>query len=231
MKSRNDYRILAGALIGIIVWTAFWIAIPRIPLATIGYAFGLVSLVILACLLLRCSSAGQGNAVVRASFPLQGWIHLVISTSLTVLVVGLALFGSWTMPSVLFVALHLLLLGRLGWIWLAMSAGSEEISRVSRVTSDRCAIWRALTDKVENILLKVKDEDMRTGIKAVYEAMRYADPAAGGDESQASLVAEIEKAIDELDIIVSDSRDVGECCSSLLQLVKRRNAACIKRKQ
>lgn len=218
--NKNQLRILAGSLIGIVLLTVLLVLLNATALVITAYIFGLAGIGMFAFSLWRFASADDGLFVTRAAFPLLTFRYFVINLILSIIVVALKYFSVWQMKNGWFIFVHLFLLGIIGWKLLAADAGSDEIKRVETEVKAKVAAWKSIGLEV-NMLLSSADGERKKQISEIYDAIRYADPMS--NENLSEIETEIKANIAEL---ASAGGDISPICQAILLKIKKRNEMC-----
>lgn len=218
--NKNQLRILAGSLIGIVLLTVLLFLLNATALVITAYIFGLAGIGMFAFSLWRFAGADDGLFVTRAAFPLLTFRYLVINLIWSIIIVTLAHFAVWQMKNGWFIFVHLFLLGITGWKLLAADAGSDEIERVETEVKAKVAAWKSIGLEV-NMLLSSADGERKKQISEIYDAIRYADPMS--NENLSEIETEIKENIAEL---ASADGDISPICRTILLKIKKRNEMC-----
>ncbi len=223
--SKNQSRILIGTLIGIVVLTAALLVVGVDCLTLSAYFFGPFGIIVCTCTLLILSKENSKRYIANAATSLIAFRYAVFSLSTSIIFVVLHLTEYWTVPVGYFILSQLFLAMFLIWKLLAMGSGKEEIERIENVVTLQIAQWHLLKSKMTKILNN-SDNEIHEPVKALYDAVRYADPMT--DDKLADCEKDICTKIEELADLVKRQKyeNVKQLCSHITQLVKNRNEQC-----
>ena len=106
------------------------------------------------------------------------------------------------------------------------SAAAGIIEGIDEKVKAQTQFIKMLTVDAENLMMRAKDEGIKTECKKVYEAVRYSDPMS--NEALSVTEAKITVKMDELSKAVDENdRDkVSGLAEEVLVLIKERNSKC-----
>ncbi len=108
---------------------------------------------------------------------------------------------------------------------MAKAAG-EAVSEVGEKVKAQTAFIRTLTADAEILLRKAKDDECKSVVKKVYEAIRYSDPMS--NEALEGIEAQIEISFGKLTAAVDagDTEGVKKEAEEIMVLIESRNKKC-----
>ena len=222
---KNNLRIFAGTVIGVILLTIPLFLLPSSGVLTVSWIFSLGAFFTLAGTLFWGNSRSGGEYVATAAFPLAAVKYFIVELLLSIIMVLLCSRHIWVMPTGWYIFVHALLAGFFIWKLLAMDAGREMIENTGTAVEVKSSNWKELTLCV-SLLSTSAVPEIKKDISAVYEALRYADPVT--DERLNHIEKTISEKIEELSELISGGKysEVPELCHQLLTDIKNRNEQC-----
>lgn len=215
-------RILAAALIGIVIPTAILIPIPKDNLVFAAYGFLLLAVIISAASLWQLSTSSAKNYLTGMAFPLALKLYLVSNIAMAVVFVALDLTETWYLPPLWYSAIQVAIIGYTAWKLLAIGTGQEEILRVGDGVKEQTSNWKMLLADTETILTTIPSS-MRKNLSEVRDAIRYADPIS--HSAVVSIDESIHNAIDQLKNLIAENKEseVSVLCKQIIDDVHDRS--------
>ena len=222
---KNNLRIFAGTIIGVILLTIPIFLLPPSGVLTVSWIFSLGALLTLSGTLFWGNHRSGGEYVTTAAFPLAAVKYFIVELLFSIIMVFLCTRQLWVMPTGWYLFIHALLAGFFIWQLLAMDAGREMIENTGTAVEVKSSNWKELTLRV-SILSTSAVPEVKKDISAVYEALRYSDPIT--DERLKDMENTISGKIGQISELISGGKysEVPELCRQLLTDIKNRNEQC-----
>ena len=220
--NNNQKRLIIGFAVAVAVLTALFVLLPKTALVITAYCFSLLAPAALFGTLWLVASGSRKKYITNAAFPLQAYSFCSLNLILCVIFPALEQTGVWTMPAGWFAFLHIVLIARFVWRFLAMDAGQEEIGRVEKNVQLKTVSWKTIGADVESIKSEAPEE-CRGEIQKVIDAVRYADPMTcpeleSFDDTVRECVLQLEMKVKQ-----GKAEEVPLICMKIQKLIRDRN--------
>lgn len=222
---KNNLRIFAGMVFGVILLTIPLFLLPSSGVLTVSWIFSLGALFTLTGTLFWGNRRSGGEYVTTTAFPLAAAKYFISELLFSITMLFLCCRQFWVMPTGWYLFIHALLAGFFIWKLLTMDTGREMLENTNTAVEIQSSNWKELTLRV-SILSTSAVPEVKKDISAVYEALRYADPVT--DEKLNDIESTIAEKIGQITELISEGKysEVPELCRKLLRDIKIRNAQC-----
>lgn len=177
MSTVNNHRIrlFAGFFIVELIFTGFFLLIPKTPVVITSYCFGLLAPVALLLALLEVTTAEKRNYITKLVFFPYAITYLVCNWLAGLIFSALDLSGAWSIHAGWLLLIHAIMLAFLAWRYLTLDAGSEQIEELGAKVAAKVINWKMIGADVENLKNNAPGH-CHNDLQAVIDAIRYADP-------------------------------------------------------
>ena len=222
IASNHRIRLFAAFFIAEVIFTGFFLLIPKTPVVITSYCFGLLAPVALLLAMLEMTTANKRNYIIKAVFYPAAITYMLCNYLAGVIFSALDLSGAWSIHAGWLLLIHAIMLALLAWRYLTLDAGSEQIEELGERVAAKVINWQMIRADVEN-LKSYAPGHCHNDLQAVIDAIRYADPMS--HESMAAYDEAIKDSVLMLEVKLNGQQydEVAMLCLKIQKQIKDRN--------